>query len=328
MRILITGGTGFIGSRLALQARAVGHDVQVTGMTNTAAETANERELIAAGIDILLVDLERLAADGERLRGLDALVHLAAAQHEMNVPDDHYRKVNIDGTRALLDAAANAGVGRFLYGSTIGVYGNRDGILDEATPVGPDNIYGVTKLEAEQLVLGRAGQQAVTAIRISETYGPGDHRLLKLFRAVKKGSFFLVGDGRNLHHPVYIDDLASGILLAAEHPAALGEVFVLPGKEAVTTDAMVAAVAAAVGKPMPRLRLPMGPMLTAAAATESVCRPLGIQPPLHRRRMDFFKKSFSFHATKAAARLGYAPQVGFHDGAERTARWYESTGQL
>ena len=328
MRILITGGTGFIGSRLALQARAAGHEVQVTGMTNTAAEAANERELGAAGIDTLLVDLDRLAADGERLRGLNALVHLAAAQHEMNVPDDHYRTVNVNGTRALLDAAASAGVGRFVYGSTIGVYGNRDGTLDEATPVGPDNIYGVTKLEAERLVLARAGEQAVTAIRISETYGPGDRRLLKLFRAVKKGSFFLVGDGRNLHHPVYIDDLAAGILLAAEHPAALGEVFILPGREAVTTDEMVAAVAGAVGKPMPRLRLPMGPMLAAAAATESACRPLGIQPPLHRRRMDFFKKSFAFQATKAADRLGYAPQIGFRDGAERTARWYESIGAL
>ena len=328
MRILITGGTGFIGSRLALHARAAGHEVQVTGMTNTAAEAANERELTAAGIAVHLVDLPGLAADKERLCHLDALVHLAAAQHEMNVPDQHYRKVNVDGTRALLDAAAAAGVGRFVYGSTIGVYGSAEGRLDEATPVGPDNIYGATKLEAERLVLERAGAQPVAAIRISETYGPGDRRLLKLFRAVKKGSFFLIGDGRNLHHPVYIDDLASGILLAAEHAAALGEVFVLPGREAVTTDEMVAAVAVAVGRPMPRWRVPMGPMLAAAAATESVCRPLGIQPPLHRRRMDFFKKSFAFEATKAADRLGYAPEMGFRDGAVRTAQWYEKIGAL
>jgi nucleoside-diphosphate-sugar epimerase len=236
--------------------------------------------------------------------------------------------VNVEGTRALLDAAKAAGVARFVYGSTIGVYGDRQGLISEATPPQPDNIYGTTKLEAERLVLGRADGQPVTAIRISETYGPGDRRLLKLFKAIKKGRFFSIGDGRNLHHPVYIDDLADGILAAARHDAARGEVFVLPGKEAVSTDAMVAAVAAAVGKPMPKLRVPLAPLMAAAAVLEGTLRPLGIQPPLHRRRMDFFKKSFEFDPTKARQRLGWAPSVGFAEGAERTARWYESIGEL
>lgn len=328
MRLLITGGTGFIGSRLARGARRAGHEVRVTGMTNTAAESANQRELEAAGADVLLAGLEEVAGDAALLEGLDALVHLAAAQHEMNVADEHFRKVNVEGTRLLLDAAKAAGVRRFVYGSTIGVYGNRDGLISEATPPAPDNIYGRTKLEAERLVLRRAGEQPVTAIRISETYGPGDRRLLKLFRAVSKGSFFNIGPGQNLHHPVFIDDLAAGILLAAEHPAALGEAFVLPGREAVTTDAMIAAVAAAVGRPTPSLRVPLWPLSAAAAAMETTLRPLGIQPPLHRRRMDFFRKSFHFDPTKAREQLGFAPKIGFAEGAKLTAAWYRQTGDL
>lgn len=333
MRLLITGVTGFIGSRLALRARQLGHEVVAAGMTNTAAETANRQELVEAGVDVRLMNLEEVAGTSEIFLGVDAVIHLAAAQHEMNVPDEHFRKVNVEGTRILLDATRAAGGGpggapRFVQGSTIGVYGDLDGQLDEATPPAPDNIYGRTKLEAESVVLGRAGEQPVVVVRISETYGPGDRRLLKLFRAVRKGRFVVVGDGRNLHHPIYVDDLADGLLLAAGHPAAPGEMFLLPGREAVTTTEMVATVAAAVGKPAPGLHLPMAPFATAAVLLESVLRPLGIQPPLHRRRLDFFRKSFRLGSRKAEQVLGFTPGVGFRDGAERTARWYERIGAL
>jgi nucleoside-diphosphate-sugar epimerase len=325
---MITGGTGFIGSRLALRAASLGHEATAVGMANTPAESANREELAAAGVEVALRNIEELAGTIDLFRGRDAVIHLAAAQHEMNVPDEHFRKVNVEGTRLLLDATRAAGAGRFVHGSTVGVYGDRDGLIDEATPTGPDNVYGRTKLEAERLVLERAGGQPVTAVRISETYGPGDRRLLKLFRAVAKGRFFVIGGGQNFHHPVYIDDLADVLLLAARHPAAQGDVFLAPGKDAVTTDEMVAAVAAAVGKPAPRLRVPLWPMMTAAYALEHTLRPLGIQPPLHRRRMDFFKKSFRLSGEKAARVLGFAPAVGFREGAERAARWYERVGEL
>ncbi|MEK0085041.1 NAD-dependent epimerase/dehydratase family protein [Benzoatithermus flavus] len=328
MRLLITGGTGFIGSRTALWAKALGHEVRVTGMRNTPAETANHDELRSAGIEVLLTGLEALAEPDGPLRGVDAVIHLAAAQHEMNVPDDYFFSVNVDGTAALLEASRQAGVGRFVYGSTIGVYGRRQGRLDETTPPAPDNIYGRTKLKAEELVLSRKGELPVVAVRISETYGPGDRRLLKLFRAIRKGTFLNVGDGRNLHHPIFVDDLAQGLLLAAEHPRAPGEVFVLPGRDIVTTDEMVAAIAAAVGRAMPKVRLPAWPFMVAALVLETSLRPLGIQPPLHRRRMDFFLKSFNFDGSKAQRVLGFEPRVGFREGAARTARWYEAIGEL
>jgi nucleoside-diphosphate-sugar epimerase len=105
-------------------------------------------------------------------------------------------------------------------------------------------------------------------------------------------------------------------------------VFVLPGKEVVTTEAMVAAIAAAVGTRAPRLRLPVWPILGGAVLLEGALRPLGLQPPLHRRRVDFFRKSFSFDGSKAAELLGFAPQVGFAEGTVRAARWYEDIGEL
>jgi dihydroflavonol-4-reductase len=328
MRLMITGGTGFIGSRLAMRARELGHEVRATGMRNTAAEAANCEQLARLGIDVLLLPIGELARAPDAFDGVDAVVHLAAAQHEVNVPDEHFRDVNVRGTEALLEASLGAGVERFVYGSTIGVYGDREGVIDETTPTRPDNIYGATKLDAERLVLGRSADLHVVVVRISEVYGPGDRRLLKLFRAIRRHRFFNIGAGTNLHHPIYVDDLTQGLLLAATEPAESGEVFVLPGREVVTTEAMVAAIAAAVGARAPRLRLPVWPILGGAVLLEGALRPLGIQPPLHRRRVDFFRKSFSFDGSKAAKLLGFAPQVGFAEGCLRAARWYEDIGEL
>jgi nucleoside-diphosphate-sugar epimerase len=247
----------------------------------------------------------------------------------MNVPDEHFRNVNVEGTRALLDAAVANGVRRFAYGSTIGVYGfASEGRLDEDSPMRPQNIYGCTKLEAEQLVRTYAGRIEPVVLRISETYGPGDFRLLKLFRAIKRGRFMMIGPGANQHQVIYVDDLSHGLLLGVTHPAAIGETYVLAGQDVMTTKEMVTKVAAALDLPPPRLRLPLWPFIPAALLLEMTLRPLGIQPPLHRRRLDFFRKSFLFSTEKATKQLGFVPAIGFAEGSRSTARWYSEQGML
>jgi nucleoside-diphosphate-sugar epimerase len=327
MHVLITGGTGFIGSRLALSCLAQGRQVTVLGQANTAAEAGNIAELNARGVRVVNASVTDPAALSDAMRGTELVFHLAASQHEMNVPDAHFRQVNVEGTRQVLETAIGYGVRRVVHGSTIGVYGSADGVIDEETPCRPDNIYGVTKLEGEVLALSFGDRIEVVAARIPETYGPGDRRLLKLFRAIERRRFVNIGPGTNLHHPMYVDDLTAALLALAQHPEAAGKVFLLAGKEAVTTSEMVAAVAAAVEVPVPRVRLPLPPLLGVATLMELALRPLGIQPPLHRRRMDFFRKSFSLRPTRAAV-LGILPQTGFREGARATAAWYRGAGLL
>jgi dihydroflavonol-4-reductase len=117
-------------------------------------------------------------------------------------------------------------------------------------------------------------------------------------------------------------------LLAAEHAAAVGQTFVFAGNEVMTTNTMVAQVAAALGKGSPRLRIPVWPFRWAAAVCETIFRPLGLQPPLTQRRLDFFTKSFVFSTAKYASLLGFAPRTKFSDGAAITARWYREKGLL
>ena len=329
MKIFLTGGSGFIGSRLAPLAVQAGHDVTVVTPTNTPTEKARCDALTQAGIKVVVAPLEDNAVIARELQGKDVVIHLAAAQHEAEQPESYFHRINVDGTRSLLEAASKAGVRRFVHGSTIGVYGSAaDGSLDEDSPMAPDNPYGRTKLAAEKLVREFASPLEWTIIRISETYGPGDMRLLKLFKGVKKGRFPVIGDGRNLHQVIYVDDLSRGLLAACSEPAADKQTVVLAGSEKITTNEMVTAVGEAVGVTKKAPQVPMWPFMLAARVFEATFSPLGLKPPIHRRRLDFFKKSFFFSNARAENVLKFRPQVPFREGARKTAEWYQANGML
>jgi nucleoside-diphosphate-sugar epimerase len=220
-------------------------------------------------------------------------------------------------------------VRRFIYGSTIGVYGQAlDGEIDEYSPVAPDNHYGRTKLAAEGVVREFGDRIEIAIARISETYGPGDYRLLKMFSAIQKGVFFMIGSGNNLHQLVCVDDLIDGLHELGTSCSVVGKTLILSGDEVLSTKAMYEHIAAAVGKPIRRLSLPLAPFTCAAVVMEQTLGRAGIQPPLHRRRLDFFRKSFYFSPSERNRWLKWRPKVGFAEGTKRTAIWYANSGLL
>lgn len=347
LKLLVTGATGFIGSRLVLHAQRMGLDVRATGRAVTDLERTRLQELQQAGVALEVGDLQDTDLLRRAVRDRNAVIHLAAAQHESHLPDEWFRAVNVGATQALLLASRDAGVVRFVHGSTIGVYGGtyampsappsapddtpndapNDG-FDENSPLQPDNIYGRTKLEAEALVRAHGADFATCIVRISETYGPGDLRLLKLFRAIDSGHCVMLGAGRNRRQVIYIDDLIRGLLIAAQHPAAAGQTFIFAGHKQMTTHEMLLRTAAALQRKPPQLKLPLWPFVTAATVLEATLRPLRIQAPLHPRRLDFFRKSFVLSTQKAHSVLGFRADTDFQAGAAATARWYRERGYL
>ncbi len=328
-RILVTGGSGFIGSRLALLASQHGHAPTVVTAVNNATERARCDELVNSGVTVIEASLDGTNALSRALESHDAVIHLAAAQHEAERPESYFHQINVEGTRRLLDLAARAGVRRFVHGSTIGVYGSAaDRVLDERSPLFPDNAYGRTKAAAESVVRENHADMEYCIVRISETYGPGDMRLLKLFRGIRSGRYLTVGDGENEHQLIYVDDLVRGLLAACEAPAANGATIVLAGAERLTTNAMVAAIGAAVSSRRAVRHAPLWPFLALAYVMELTFGPLGLKPPLHRRRLDFFRKSFRFSTAAAEQLLGFRAETSFSEGARRTAQWYRSKGLL
>lgn len=329
MRIVVTGATGFIGSNLAASLARAGHDVVSTGRAENPVEKARHERLSKLGVRVDTGSLLDAGFAGRLVQGAEIVIHLAAAQHEGNVPDSYFRDVNVNGTRNLLDASVAAGVRRFVYGSTIGIYGSAGGTaLDENSPPRPENIYAVTKLEAEAVVREYASRLETSIGRISETYGPDDGRLLKLFRAIDKGRFILLGSGQNLRQVIYVDDLNEALMLAAQRPEAVGETFVFCGSEVMTTTTMVDTIATVVNRRGRVPRVPVWPFRAAAAVFEATLKPMGIQPPLTQRRLDFFTKSFVFSNEKSRRLLGFEPRVRFADGAARTVDWYRQAGYL
>jgi nucleoside-diphosphate-sugar epimerase len=265
------------------------------------------------------------------VEGAEGVVHVAAVYRTAGHPDAYYREVNVLGTERLLEAAAAAGVGRFVHPSTVGVHGHvAVAPADESAPFDPGDVYQATKAEAEKLALDFHGRRGlpVVVVRPGAIYGPGETRLLKLFRAIARGRYAVVGSGRPFYHPVYIDDLIAGFLLALEHPRAPGEAFIIAGPSYVSQSELASLIARGTGGKVLPLRIPAAPIRWAGDLCEAVCVPLGIEPPLHRRRVDFWTKSRAFSIEKARRVLGYAPKVDLEEGIARTVAWYRQAGWL
>jgi nucleoside-diphosphate-sugar epimerase len=138
----------------------------------------------------------------------------------------------------------------------------------------------------------------------------------------------MFGSGEVTYHLVYIDDLVRGFILCGERPDAAGETYILAGEAYITLNEFVRLIAHAIGVDPPRGHLPLRPLMAAAVLCERICRPLRIEPPLHRRRVEFFVKPRAFTIAKARRELGYNPRITPEEGLRRTAEWYFAQGHL
>jgi nucleoside-diphosphate-sugar epimerase len=321
---LVTGATGFTGSRLVRTLVNDGERVRVV-----ARSAARAREVLPKAVEIVEGDLACPGVVEPAMEGVGTVYHLAAVYREARHPDWRYRAINVDASRRLLDAAVAAGVGRYLHCSTVGVHGSITSPPgDERTAYEPGDIYQATKCEAEQLALSYRDRIPLTVARPTAIYGPGDTRLLKLFRMVARQRFPLLGGGDNYYHTVHVNDLVRGLRLLGTHPNAVGEIFILGGESYLKLSELTEMIAAAARVPAPRLRLPAKPFQVAGSLVEKLCIPLGIEPPIHRRRVDFYTKSRAFSIEKAKRLLGYQPEVKLSDGIRETFGWYVANGYI
>jgi nucleoside-diphosphate-sugar epimerase len=305
----VTGGTGFIGSRLVQKLRARGDDV-------VALVRSREKgsELEAAGARLVEGDLSSSDAIREGLEGCDAAFH-AAAVYKVGIPASEHEAMydtNVRGTERVLDAAFQAGVARIVYVSTINVFGNTHGeIVDESFERPPGDYlsyYDETKYLSHQAAIERIRKDVpIVIVQPGGVYGPGDHSEVgNMIDQTSSGKLKAVpfgGLGLNL---VYVDDVADGILLAHDR-GSVGESYVLGGEIATMRD-LVQKTAELAGRTPPRRDLPSGVIKLAAPAGPLVGKMMGFPPNFRELISASDGVTYWAKDDKARSELGYAPR--------------------
>lgn len=327
-KVLITGATGFTGKVLSHKLAAAGAQIKAIARPNS-----NLGELSSLDIQWFRGEVFDPETIRQATEDVEYIFHVAAAFREEKGHDEGYRKVHLHSTQLLAQAALGQPQFKcFVHVSTVGVHGHipGDDVADENYPFSPGDGYQRTKLEGEQWLAAWAADKdfPYTIIRPTPIFGPGDGRLLKFFKMVNKGYILMLGKGKGLYHLVHVDDLTEIFLLAAVSPQARSEVFIAANEEPISIIDMGKSIAKALGKDIRVIRLPIGPFFLAADICKALCTPLGIQPPLYRRRVAFYTKDRKFSIAKLKNVLGYTPRYTNASGLEETAQWYVAQGWL
>ena len=297
--VLITGAGGFIGSnlvenQLALGKKVKAFDINLDRLSHLKAESSCE--LIAG-------DLRDSTKLKEVIKGTNLVFHLASAHLEVTKSENYYYEINVDAALNLARIAHEARV----FGKLKELPAN------ENTACYPEILYEKTKLAGEKTVLQYCHETGfpIVILRPAWVYGPRCPRTLKLFRTINSGKFFMVGDGNNYRHPIYISDMADAFELAGKQDNITGEMFVIASDEPVRLKELIALI-----------------MKIICQLIESLFTTLKKEPPFSSRSIKFFTESSRFDIAKAQRSLHFSPKISLREGLAKTYSWFQTNGLL
>ncbi len=304
-RYLVTGASGFIGRALCRRLQAEGHRVRAL----------LRRTVLGPWSEMAGCDLTGEVLPPGLMDGVDGVFHLAGVAHVQDItgiPDALYRRVNVDATAALLEAAAAAGVPGFVYFSSIKAVadpGKR--CVDETWDAWPEDAYGGSKRSAEQKVLdaGRRHGMHVCNLRPCLVYGPGvKGNLARMIDAIDRGRFPPLPEFDNRRSLVGREDVIDAAWLSMHTPAAGAETLILAEREPWSTHDIAAAVRDALGQGAPRWRIPRSALLLGAALGDLVGAATGRRMPLNSALLSRLRGWACFRSDHARRTLGWEPR--------------------
>ena len=322
MRILITGGCGFIGTRLTNALLANGHEVVL--FDKTPSTTYRDR--------LVLGDVRDKEALVRALSGIDVCYHLAAEHADDVRPESLYDEVNIGGTERLTEAATTCGVRRIVFTSTVALYGLNVGIPSEDSASQPFNRYGASKYQAEQVLRNWVEQdpdRTLTILRPCVIFGEGNRgNVYNLIRQVQSGRFVMVGQGGNRKSVGYVGNIAEFLARCAT-TAARVQVFNYADQPTLSTEELIITIRSALGRSATipwRLPYPVG--LAAGMICDELSRLMGKQLPVSAVRVRKFCADTTIDTTRLEE-SGFVRPFTLAKGIERTIThegWCSSCG--
>jgi nucleoside-diphosphate-sugar epimerase len=325
MKVLVTGGTGFLGKATSLKLIELGHTVSIVGRN---AKTGSELE--KKGIRFFKTDLSDNEGINKACHGQEVVIHSAALASPFGKYEKFY-EANVIGTQNVLDSCYKHGVRRFVNLSTPSLYFDYTSRLNikESDPLPKKQVtaYGATKLLADQEVEAAAKKGLETiSLRPRAIFGPEDQTVLgRLIKAAEKGTAPLINGGKSYVDLTYIDNVVDAVLLAMQAgPEALGKVFNITNGEPLTSKEMMERVFSRLKLQVKYKKFPFWTAYAAAAALDNyyVLFKEGQEPPMTRYTVGLLSKSQTLDITQARTVLKYTPKISLNDGFDRYAKWW------
>lgn len=326
MKNLITGATGFIGSHIAERLAKEGEEVVAL-----VRKTSNLNFLKTLGVKFAYGDINDPASLKEAMKGVDVVYHSAALADEWISPKEAYR-VNVEGTKNLLDAARDAKIKRFIFVSSLAVLGMRDhhGTPADSPYHKSGDSYIDTKIDSEKMAMEYYKNYGlpVTVVRPGFVFGPRDNKLIpRLSERLGKKQFMFVGSGKNKINAVYIENLTDAIILAARNDKAVGQIYNVTNDSGMTLEGLVLKIVDIWRFETPKKHIPKAlaylvcHVLTAFARLTKAKEP----PYITKTRIKFLSLNLDFDIAKTKRDLGYNPRFSIEEGLKRTKEWIEKT---
>ena len=326
--VLITGGTGFTGSYLVKNLCATGAQVRVL-----ARQVSDRSQFEGLPIEWHIGEVYDRQVVERAMAGVNFVFHVAAAYREAKISDEIYWKVHVQSTQILAnEALKQKEFKRFIHTSTVGVHGHIENPpADEECRFAPGDEYQNTKVEAEIWVreFSTNNDLPLTVVRPAAIYGPGDRRLLKVFKLAKLPICPVLGFGsKGLYHLIHVEDLVAFMMQVATLDKAKGEVYICGNDEAVSIRDMIEIIAKYSSKNPIFIRLPATPFFLIGDLCELICKPFNIEPPIYRRRVAFFTKDRSFNTNKMRQHTNFEYKYSSRRGLEALSDWYQEKGWM
>lgn len=331
MKILITGGTGFIGCYFVRKLLELGHPLSILDLHPFEEGTEG---IDPTAVEFLQGDIRDPAALDQAMKGCQAVLHLAAAHHDFGISDQTFEAVNVQGSQLICDAMDRNGISNICFFSTVAIYGAAPPPIDEDAPTQAASPYGKTKLGGEHVFMkwvNDGEKNHCLVIRPTVTFGPGNFaNMFALIKQIETGAFLSVGNGQNIKSLSYVENLVDAtakMWFDAKPTQPDYAAYNYVCKPDLSSQEIAEITYESLGKKPPRIRVPYWLARTLALPLDFVIAVTGKNFPVSGARIKKLALARTQYESEKIREDGFEQSISLPDGIDKMARWYLKKGK-